>query len=100
MVPAFGQAQRGGDFGMLIGHVVNATNGEPVPFVPIEVHMGDSLWASITDHDGMYVIRLPKGRASIRTDKEDYLTFQGEMDIDWRKLSFLDIRLDPVKKLP
>ncbi|MBL0127694.1 MAG: carboxypeptidase-like regulatory domain-containing protein [Flavobacteriales bacterium] len=92
------QAQRGRDLDWLQGHVVDAKSNEPLAFVRMEVTLKDSIWDSITDFDGFYLIRLPFGKASVRISMEGYVTYRSDLTIEHHRITFKDIRLDPVKK--
>ena len=92
--------QRGWNLGWLQGHIVDATSNEPIPFVRMEILVNDSIWDTITDYEGFYLIRLPFGKASVNVHKEAYITFHSELIIAEDRIVFKDISLEAVKKQP
>ncbi len=96
-----GHAQeRAGDLGWLRGEVRNGETGEPLPFVKMQALFGASLWEGMTDHDGSYVIRVPWGPFVMTADAEGYYVQRVMGKVDRRTMTFVDLELQPMKKVP
>jgi len=91
---------QGTSLGWLKGEVRDASNGELVPFARIEVLCGPELWVGMTDFDGQYTLRVPPGPFVIRLDAKGYLMYRTSGIADETRISFLNVDLERMKKLP
>lgn len=89
-------AQRGRDLGWVQGTVIDATTQEPVLYARIIFSSPTSSDTACTDFDGLYLIRTPKRKLTVRLDQKGYATYVGEVDPK-DVIIFQDIALVPVK---
>ena len=92
-------AQRGRDFGCVKGVVIDARTKEPLAFARIVFADTTSTDTTITDFDGMYLIRTPKRRLSVRLEHQGYLTYNAQVN-PRDSIVFLDIDLERDSRKP
>jgi len=87
-----GQSAR--DDAFFRGTVVNATTGEPIPFVTIIPHRPDNSWPGASDFDGEFSIRCPKKWMFVEVKMKGYATEYMVVDLSsgWVELQ---IRIKP-----
>lgn len=100
LVTAGCAAAQGSELGWLQGEVKDATNGEPLPFAKIEVLCGPDLLDGMTDYDGQYVIRVPYGPYANAVNAKGFLMFRTTGNIERTRITFLNVELERMKKLP
>lgn len=84
---------------VLQGKVVDNVTGEPLPLVHIELFSAMDTISTRTDHDGLFVERLPKQIVSLSADLEGYLTYRNQVDLT-KGMVDLEIRLERMQQKP
>lgn len=81
------------DTGTLKGQVTDAANGEPLPFV--QVQLANSSYSNLTDFDGNYVFNhLPPGNYEAEFSLVGYTTLKETFTINQGKTTKLDVTLN------
>lgn len=81
------------DTGTLKGQVTDAANGEPLPFV--QVQLANSSYSNLTDFDGNYVFNhLPPGDYEAEFSLVGYTTLKETFTINQGKTTKLDVTLN------
>ncbi|MBL7946741.1 MAG: carboxypeptidase regulatory-like domain-containing protein [Flavobacteriales bacterium] len=99
LLSSFWGVAQGSDLGWLKGEVRDAKSGEVLPFADIEVLCGPSLWDGVTDFDGQYTLRLPYGPFVLSAGAEGYYRYRTTGIIEPTRMTFLNLELEPMKKL-
>lgn len=95
-----GAMAQGTDLGWLRGEVKDATSKEVLAFAKVQVLCGPELWEGMTDFDGQYVIRVPYGPVVVTVDTDGYLMYRTTSMIERTKMTFLNVDMERMKKVP
>lgn len=91
-------AQQGQDLGSLQGRVSDVSSDSSLSFVRMELKVGDSIWETVTDFDGFYLIRLPYGQARLSVVREAYERYDQDLIILRDRVVSQEVRLVPIAK--
>ena len=99
LLSSFGAVAQGSDLGWLKGEVRDAKSGNVLPFADIEVLCGPNLWDGMSDFDGEYTLRLPYGPFVLSIGADGYYRYRTTGTIVPTRMTFLNVELEPMKKL-